>query len=135
MSHMPEDLRAFIVGTTAVTRYISTRCHYNDVPQISAKSFAWFRVAADSEELTMDGVGGLHEAMVDIEAVGATETAAQDAGDAIKVRLHGYKGTPGSITCQGAWISDKDDSYFPYANRSDEGAHVVAYSLRMFYTT
>lgn len=135
MSHMPEDLRTFIIGTTSVTSLIATRCHYNHLPESSLSPHVWFRVASDSEERTMDGVGGLHEATCDIECVGTTESSAQNVGDAIKSRLDGYKGAMGNCTCQGAFLRDKDDDYMPYSNQSDEGAHVVAFTLNCWYTT
>lgn len=135
MSHMPADLRTFIVGTTAVTQYISTRCHYNHIPESAAKPHVWFRVASDTEERTMDGVGGLHEAQVDVECAGLTETSAQDVADAIKTRLDGFKGTVGNATAQAMFLRDKDDDYLPFSNQSDEGVHVVSFSLQMWYTT
>jgi hypothetical protein len=83
----------------------------------------------------MDGVGGLHEASVDVECAGLTETSAQSVADAIKTRLDGYKGAMGNATCQAAFLRDKDDDYLPFSNQSDEGIHVVSYSLQMWYTT
>lgn len=135
MTCMPEDLRTFIIGTTGVTSLISTRCHYNHYPEISQRPNIWFRVAMDTEERTMDGVGGLHEATCDVECVGVTELSAQNVADAIKTRLDGYKGTMGTATCQGAFLRDKDDDYLPYSNQSDEGAHVVSFTLNLWYTT
>jgi hypothetical protein len=135
MSHFPEDLRTYIVGSTAVTALIGTRCHYSKTPQASARPNVWFRVASDTEELTMDGVGGLHEATCDIECVALTEGSAQDVADAIKTRLSGYKGAAGNATAQAMFLRDKDDSYVPFSNESDEGVHVVAYTLTAWYTT
>jgi hypothetical protein len=135
MTHMPEDLRTFIIGTTAVTQYIGTRCHYNHLPESAIQPHVWFRVSSDTEERTMDGVGGLHEAQVDVECAGLSESSAQNVADAIKTRLDGYKGTFGTATAQAAFLRDKDDDYLPFSNQSDEGVHVVAYSLQMWYTT
>jgi len=135
MSHIPEDLRTFIVATTPVTKYISNRCHYNHTPEASARPNVWFRIASDTEERTVDGVGGLHEATADVECVGVTESSAQDVADAIKTRLDGYRGTMGNATCQAAFLRDKDDDYLPYSNLSDEGAHVVSFTLNLWYTT
>jgi hypothetical protein len=135
MTCLPEDLRTFIIGTTAVTSLVSTRVHYNHITESVAKPHVWFRVSADTEERTMDGVGGLHEASVDVECAGLTETSAQNVADAIKTRLDGYKGTLGNATAQACFLRDKDDDYLPFSNLSDEGVHVVSYSLQMWYTT
>lgn len=135
MSHFPEDLRTLVLNSTAVTCIVSGRVHYNHIPEYSAKPHVWFRVSSDTEERTLDGAGGLHEAICDLECVGATETSAQSLGDAVKTQIDGYKGAAGNATCQGAFLRDKDDDYIPFANRSDEGAHVVAFTLTCWYTT
>ena len=135
MTTMPEDLRTFITGTTSVTGLVSTRVHYNHIPENSARPHVWFRVTSDNEPLTMDGVGGIHEATVDVECVAETEREAQSVADAVKPRLHGYKGTMGNVSAKAIFVDDKDDDYFPKANESDEGLHVVALGLRVWYST
>jgi len=136
MSTMPEDLRTLVLGTTTVSGLVGTRCHYNkDAPQQSSKPYVWYRVTTDNEELTMDGVGGIHESFVDLECVDDDEAGAQAIADAIKGRLHGFKGTMGNVTAKGIFVRDKDDDYAPFANDSDEGAHVVAYSVNVWYST
>ena len=136
MTTMPQDLRTFIIGTTSVTGLVSTRCHYNKVvPQSSAKPFVWFRVTRDNEPLTMDGVGGIHDSYVDIECVGATESSVQAVADAVKGRLHGYAGTMGNVSAKGAFLSDKDDDYAPFSTNGEDGLHVVAYELNLWYST
>lgn len=135
MTHMPEDLRTFIVGTTAVTQYVSTRVHYAQLPQSSAYPHVWFRVTSDTEERTMDGVGGMHEAYVDLECAALTPGSAQDLADAIKTRLDGYAGTMGNITARGIFLRDKDDDYIPFTNQSDEGVSVIAFTGHCWYTT
>jgi len=135
MTCMPEDLRTLVTATTPLSTLIGTRCHYNHVPESSAKPFVWFRVASDTEERTLDGVGGLHEALVDMECNASTETSAQSVADALKAKLDGYKGAMGNETAQAAFLRDKDDDYVPYSNASDEGAHVVSFTLTLWYTT
>jgi hypothetical protein len=135
MSHAPEDIRTCILASTAVSSLVGTRCHYNQLPQASAYPHVWFRIASDTEERTLDGTGGLHEAAADLECVGSSESSAQNVADAVKSRLDGYKGSMGNMTCQAAFLRDKDDDYIPYSNQSDDGAHVVAFTLSLWYTT
>lgn len=135
MTTMPEDLRTLITGTTAVTSLISTRCHYNHAPESAARPFVWFRVSRDDEELTLDAVGGMHEADVDLECCGLTETSAQAVADAVKSRLHGYLGTMGNVSAKGIFVRNKDDNYVPFSIQSDEGVHVVAYDVNVWYST
>lgn len=135
MSTIQEDLRSFMSGSTAITAVVSSRIHYNYAPGYSAKPHIWYRVNSDREELTMDGVGGLHEASVDVECVGNTAGDCQNVADVVKNRLHGYKGTLGTASCKGAFMDDKDDDYLPYSNQADEGAHVAAFTLKLWFTT
>lgn len=136
MTTMPQDLRTLIIGSTAVSNLVSTRCHYNkDAPQSAEKPFVWFRTTSDDEPLTMDGVGGMHEAFVDIECVGLTESSAQSVADAVKGRLHGYAGTMGNVSAKGVFLENKDDDYAPFSTDGQEGAHVVAYTAHLWYTT
>ena len=135
MTTMPEDLRTLTLGTTTISGLVGTRMHYNHLPQESAKPNIWFRVSSDNEELTMDGTGGLHEAFVDLECIDDDESGAQAVADAVKARLHGFKGTMGNVSAKGIFVRDKDDDYAPFANVSDEGAHVVAYSVNVWYST
>lgn len=134
-TNLPQDLRTFITGSTALTALVSTRVHYNYAPISSARPNIWFRVTNDNQPLTMDGAASIHQANVDIECVGLTESDSQAVADAIKARMHGYKGTMGQITCNGAFMDDKDDDYVPFSNQSDEGAHVVSFNLNLWYTT
>lgn len=135
MTTMPQDLRSFIIGSTAVTAQISTRCHYNHIPMNSAKPYVWFRVTEDNEPLCMDGTGGMHQSLVDLECSGLTEESVQAVADAVKDRLHGYKGTLGSISAKGVFVAGKDDDYIPFTNQSDDGIRVIAFSVNLWYST
>lgn len=135
MTCLPQDLRTLVLATTPITDLISTRMHYNHVPESAGKPFLWFRVVSDNEELTLDGVGGLHEALVDLECTANSESAAQNLADAVKTKLHGFQGTMGNETAQAMFLRDKDDDYIPYSNASDEGASVVSFTLTVWYTT
>src|SRR5688572_8009285 len=117
MTTMPEDLRTLTIGTTTVSGLIGGRCYYNRTPAKWDLPHVWFRVTSDDEELTMDGVGGMHEADIDLECAGVTEASAQAVSDAVKARLHGYKGTMGSASAKGIFISNKDDDYEPFTNQ------------------
>ena len=139
MSNLPQDLVAFITGTTAVTSLIGSskpRVHYSQVPQSSATSWIWLSITSDTQEYTLDKVAGIRQAFIDVEAVCDSLSAAQALGDQITVRLDGYRGTAGNSTIQGAWLSDKDDTYAPKSlSNQDDGRHVVAFDLRLWYST
>lgn len=135
MSVFAEDLRTYITGSTAVSSLISTRCHYAQLPQSSIYPHIWFRVTSDTVDRTMDGVGLMHEAYIDVEAAGVTPGSAQSVADALFARLDGYKGSVGNATAHAIFLSNKDDDYIPFSNLSDEGVHVCVYTAHAWYTT
>jgi hypothetical protein len=135
MAHAAADLRSLITGSTAITALVSTRVHYNLVPHSSIYPRIWFRVTSDTEDRTMDGVGGMHEARADIECAGLTEDSAQNVADAVKTRLDGYTGSMGSSVARGIFLRDKADEYERQANQSDEGVHIIAFTAQIWYTT
>lgn len=135
MTVLAEDLRTYIYASTAVNQYTGTRIHYAQVPQSSAYPHIWYRITSDTEERTMDGAGGLHEAYFDIECAATTPGAAQTLADAIKARLDGYAGTMGGASAKAVFLRDKDDDYIPFSNQSDEGVHVIAFTGHVWYST
>jgi hypothetical protein len=135
MSIFAEDLRTYIAASTAINQYTSTRIHYAQVPQSSAYPHVWFRITSDTEERTMDGAGGIHEAYVDLECAGLTQTSAQTVATALKDRLDGYAGTMGNSSCKACFLRDKDDDYIPFSNQSDEGVVVIAFTAHTWYST
>jgi hypothetical protein len=48
MTHIPEDLRTFIIATTPVTSLVSSRVHYNHIPENAIQPHVWFRVSSDT---------------------------------------------------------------------------------------
>lgn len=135
MTNIAQDLRTYIAGTTAISSLVSTRVHYAQLPQSSVYPHIWFRVTSDEIPRTMDGAGGIHEAYFDLECAGTTPASAQSVADAVVTRLDGYKGTVGSETAAGIFLSGKSDEYIPYSNQSDEGVHVIAFTGHCWYTT
>lgn len=131
----PANLRTLILSSTSVAALVGTRCHYNHTPEASACPRIWFRISSDTEERTMDGVGGLHQAETDLECAGVTETSAQSLADAVKGKLDGFKGAMGTMTAQAMFLRDKDDDYVPFLIQGDEGVHVISFTLSMWYTT
>jgi hypothetical protein len=135
MTVLAEDMITFLTGTTAITGLVGTRVHYNRIPQISEKPHIWFATASDQQDPTFDGVGSFHDANIDLECVADNESSAQSIADAVTARLDGHQGALGNIRAQGIFLQDKDDNYFPKSIDADDGRHVVAYDVRVLYST
>ena len=138
MTTIAEDIKTFVIASTAINSKIGTgtaaRCHYNALPQSSIREHIWFRVSGDTVERTLDKVGGLHEAYVDLECAAALESESQALADSVQGRLDGYAGAMGNSTVQGCFLSDKDDSYEPRIKRTS-GVHVATFDMHLWYTT
>lgn len=129
------DLTTYLRASTAITALVSTRIHHNTVPQDSSRSYVWFRRSGENEQLTMDGVGELVETDVDLECWTESISAADTLADAVKTRLHGYRGTMGTATVQGMFVTSKDDDYIPRGTFTDSGAHAVSLGVKIWHET
>lgn len=134
-SRMPAALREILVADAEVTEYVASRVHYNHIPEYSARPHVWFRVSNDNEQLTLDGTGGLHDVLLDLECVDDSETDVQELASHVKTCLHGQKKTMDGVTFQLLSVEDKDDDYVPFSVSGDDGARVVAYTIRAWYST
>ena len=144
MSNFLQDLRSYIVASTSIADQLGTTVavHYNHVPQQQSLPYLWFRTNENNVDRTMDGVGGIRNALIDVEVVAATASECQDLSDAVHELLDGAKrlfmptstGTAKHFV-QGAFMRDKDDNYLPRNIGDDEGRHISAYDLDVWYTT
>lgn len=136
MSSAGEALKAYMVAdTTGVNATVSGRIHQNTIPVVSTVPHIWFRRSSERQETAMDGGCGLYRASFDLECVGATADVALDLADIVKSRLHASKSTTGGVNIMTMLVEDHDDDYVPKAIGSDEGLHVSALDLTMWFTT
>ena len=138
MTTIAQDFRTFVIGTTTISGIIGSsnaaRMHYNNLAGASDYEHIWYRTTSDTVERTMDAVGLLHYAMMDLEIASTSEAKSQALADAVFNRLDGYRGAMGNSSVQACFLSDKDDSY-ERQTQQDEGVHTVAYGVRLWYTT
>ena len=137
MTVFPEDLRTFLIASTSLSDSLGTTqsVHYNFVPQHMNRAYIWFRTASDTVPRTLDQVGGIHEAFIDIEVVADSESNAQTVADHVHARLDGVKTAAGNSSIKGMFLADKEDDYLSRNIDSDDGRHVIAYELRVWYST
>lgn len=143
MTTIGEDLRTYVVASTTVNAIIGgstastlARMFQSHVPEGAAYPLIWFERASENDELGLDGSSGPKESIWDFECL--TEDEANHAvvlADAVKARLHGYQGTMGNAVCKAAFVEDHDDDYQVKAIDSDEGRHLSALQVTVFYTT
>lgn len=137
MTTFPEDFRTFLIASTSLADSLGStvNVHYNHVPQHISRPYIWYRTASDTVPRCMDKTGGIHQAFLDVEVVGPSEIDAQAVADHLHAKVDGYKGTVGNSSAQGMFLRDKDDAYEPRNINDDDGRHVCAYDLEVWYTT
>ncbi len=136
MSSAGETLKAYLVADTAgVNSVVSGRVHQNTIPIVSSVPHIWFRRSSEQQVTAFSGGTGLHNARFDVECIATTADSAIDLADLVKSRLHAVKTTTGGVNILTMLVEDHDDDYAPKAIGSDEGLHVSALDLTMWYTT
>lgn len=150
MTVIHQDLNDFLQNSTAVTAY-TTGIHCNRVPQEISNGtttpHVWYQRAADESgdwDLFLDGsADGLRKARFDFECFALDNPGVAIAlADAIKTRLHGYRGTIAATSTggvrsksHGIFVESKDDQYVPRILDVDEGFDVVALDVLVLYST
>lgn len=136
MSSAGETLKAYLVADTAgVNAIVSGRVHQNSIPIVSSVPHIWFRRSSEQQVTAMDGGTGLYTARFDVECIASSVDSAINLADAVKTRLHAVKTTTGGVNVMTMLVEDHDDDYAPKSIGSDDGLHVSALDLTMWFTT
>jgi hypothetical protein len=90
---MEEDLRAVLLGSSAVTDLAGMRINFGSHPQGAVLPGAVLTVIDGVEGMTYKGPDGLQTARVQIDCYGVTYLAAKTLARAVIALLHGYKDT------------------------------------------
>jgi hypothetical protein len=141
MSSIGENLRTFIVGSTSLSTYFDAidgigTVEQNTIRQDAPSPRIWYQRNQQSEDLDVDGTGGLVESTWDIEVHSESpDGQSLDIADVLKARLHGHKGAFGDQSVQGVFVEDHDDDYLPKGVASEDGLYVAALSAKIFFAT
>jgi len=126
-----EDLLAFLLAQATITA-LTTRVHWNHVPEEPTDLYMWFARAGTDQDRTLDQAQGELPRSVsfDVECIGTDPSNVVDLAEAVQ-GLDCAKGTFGSGTCQLVLIGDESDEYVPRGVYSDEGLHVQVLRLEV----
>lgn len=135
MPTVDEDLRTFLLTDAAVRRLSQSRVHQNYVPTGPNGSpqipYIWFAKADDSDEVAMDDAAGTaaFTQVFDLECWGQSARQAAELKDAVRAKLNLARGTFGSGTVQGVFVTGQGGDYVPRgvgATGIGSGSHVEA---------
>lgn len=140
MADIGENLRSVIVASTGVLAEMPGvaapgACLHNVVLENPPTPRIWYSCSNSDEELDIGGSGGLVESEFDIEVVSDDLDEAQDIAAAVKRLLNGKRGTFGTQTVQGVFVSDQTDEYVPRSLADETGYTVVGLRARIFYSS
>ena len=127
-----EDLRTWLLADASITALVGTRCHQNKVPQNSTSPYIWYGRATTENEDAIDDIAGTipFVQMFDVECISDDIDEALNLADLLKAK-HLTRGTIGSGTVQGVFVSDHADDYIPRGDNSDDGRHVAALQFQI----
>ena len=100
----------------------------NTISEDKASPYCWFQRRSTVQDVFLDGTkSNLLEAFFDVEICG--NSAVNSQAQTLRNALNGYRTSP----IAGIFISDQSDDYQFKNMDADEGFHVAAISLRIFY--
>ena len=134
MATIAEDLRTFLLVDQDITALVDGRVHQAKMPEQSRYPAVWFARAGRNEPLDLDGTGGLTQHRFDLECLSTDLAQAEDLADATWSYLHGHRGTFGTRSVQGVFLSDQDEDYIPRGAAGDDGIHAVAIAAVIWST-
>ena len=137
MADLGENIRSVIVGSTAVlAEFPGAAAPYavlqNVEPENPPLPRIFYSRSSGEQDLFLDGDAGLTNETWDIEIISDSVDEAQDIAAAVKTLLHGKRGTFGTQTVQGVFITDHNDDYVPKSPAADEGYCVAALSATIW---
>ncbi len=140
MADIGENLRTVLVNSTAIKAEFAGiaavgACAQNVIYEVAPTPRIWYQQQSESEEVDLDGSGGLSEAAFDIEVISDDVDEAQDIARAIKRFLNGKYGTFGTQTALGCFVEDHNDDYVPRGIGDETGYHVAAINATIMYAT
>ena len=132
MATVSEDLRTFTMADSTVASLVGDM-HELHVPQVESKPYIYFARISSEDERSLDSAVGEEpfRNLFIVECWAETPEDADTAAGAVRDRLNNYRGTMGSRTVQGVFVSSQSDEYDPRGDGSDRGFYLSALSVEV----
>lgn len=102
MADVGAQLRTYLIGITAVSDLIGTRCYPDGPPQGATLPCLAYTVVDTVNEEDLEGSAGLAHSRVQIDAYAATRKAANALANAVQFApLQGFRGNMGTLRVAG----------------------------------
>lgn len=134
MADVGENLRSFLLSSTAILEIVGQRVHQDAVPETSEEAFIWYsQRSSESPFACLDDEAGVEPDVVsfDVECVSDDIAEAKRLAAAVRA-LCPHRGTFGAGAAQLVTVEDQNDDYVPRSDMSDEGRNVCALSIDVY---
>ena len=119
-----------VVGTYLQT-LTSFPVQQDVIQQGDTESRVWYQRTNATWELFTNGSAGLVETDFAVEVMGLNIDSVQTEADNIRSGLNGYQGTLSGTFVHAIFVEDASDDYESKNLGSDDGFHLVAYTIKV----
>lgn len=135
MSLIRADLRTYLAAQTSITDLVGgaarPRIYFVRIPQTNPPSSVYpcvtYRRATGGHVHSLDGSMGFASPLFEIDVWGEDSVVVEQIGEAIRLKLQGYRGTWGSSDIRKVTLDDEQDFYFPSEVADDVGVYRIQY--------
>lgn len=120
-----EDLRAFVLSDSSVSRKSGSRMHQGNVPASTPPPYIFFSLSDHSSEVALDDSAGLDPftRTYDVECWGQTIGEAESLEEVVTNRLNLHRGAFGNGTVQCITVTGQPQDYIPKGIGDGRGYH------------
>ena len=142
MASLGENIIADILATTEVTDLVDDRVQQNTQNITDTLPRIWIGRGSVDEEVPLCATRLPRHSFWNVE-IYAQGTEVSDTGldnaltiaDLLRTRWQGKRGTLGSNSVKGMFVTDHDDDYLFQGTGGAEGVHVAALSVNVWHST
>lgn len=129
-----QDLRAYLLTSTALTAFVADRICENDIPTfVDARvDYLWLRQSSRVFAHTFDSAAGEapQALLFDVECCSRSLRNSAAMADAVRA-LFPYAGTMGDSTIKAAFVNDQGEDYEPLNESASKGIHVQSLQIEI----
>jgi len=134
-----ENLKSLVTSNAAVKQRIGDRMYFQKVPGDKRAPYVWYRRSLTGESDTLDAAAGESpfEFTFDMAVVSEKDYEAEAIAELIRgsansgLALNNYRGTFGSMTAQGIFVTEQSVDYEALGIGEDSGLRIVSLSVRV----
>lgn len=134
MADVPENLRAMLMATPAISAITQQRIFQDTVPQTSTEPYIWFQVRGTEDIYAcMDDAQGIQPGLTtfDLECCAVDIDVAKALARAVR-GLNKFRGLMGAQQVCGLFVENQSDEYVPYNDMSDRGSFPCALDVQIY---